>query len=718
VTEMGKGQSTVPAGTVALIERAVPALEAGEYAITVEQTLGNRNTRPDRRDAIDVPSAPDTKRFAVRGPRVALDPGDCVTLFPPANSEGLYHNTLPHVVLARPTLPWMRSPGDAYHGTPWLAVLLFGDDEPVTARRGTLGELGLPVEYGEHADDPCDLIETDGPLFSAIAPSLLDLPWLAHVRRVCADIKPGLPQHGDTDFAVVVGNRLPAPNSRSTAYLVSLEGHADHIQPHPAPATVRLASLASWRFTSVDDGPTFQDRVKALKPCALQMPYSGSATTDAEQDVADAFAMGYVAVDHQTRQGDKTVSWYRGPLVPSAPCPSTPVSDMSAADALVRYDRGTGMMDVSYAAAWQLGRLLAVQNRAFSIALYNWKRTVAQKTARVVEFRRIASTLGTVLPLDEGKLRKEGAASVPRAAAAFLAKTLGPALRANPLVIDARTAAAPPGHQRLRAFRELASVVNNRAALAAIHEDTTVDSVVEEWLSHLRALEGVPFNYLVPDERALPVESLRFFYVDPVWIDSLVHGAYSIGRATSADVNHDATLASKVHAGAQGDVSGFLLRSSVVSGWPGLEVTAYGSDNLPISTVIRQERISATVLLFIVAGAIHHVDISEPSEGLHFGVDLTSPDQLLRYITVPADAPENTQRGDQVARATKTAGPVPYRSSSTRVIDVSTLATKVQDALQDIHANNDPVDGSRRPFTAAELAVQMVEGVQAVRFTL
>ena len=43
-------------------------------------------------------------------------------------------------------------------------------------------------------------------------------------------------------------------------------------------------------------------------------------------------------------------------------------------------------------------------------------------------------------------------------------------------------------------------------------------------------LYGVPFHYLVPDERMLPPESIRFFYLDPGWIATLIQGATSVGR--------------------------------------------------------------------------------------------------------------------------------------------------------------------------------------------
>ena len=50
----------------------------------------------------------------------------------------------------------------------------------------------------------------------------------------------------------------------------------------------------------------------------------------------------------------------------------------------------------------------------------------------------------------------------------------------------------------------------------------------------LRLLHGVPFSYLVPDAELLPVESIRFFYLDRAWTDALVQGALSVVTPSAA----------------------------------------------------------------------------------------------------------------------------------------------------------------------------------------
>ncbi|MEY2464504.1 MAG: hypothetical protein QOH64_2642, partial [Acidimicrobiaceae bacterium] len=61
---------------------------------------------------------------------------------------------------------------------------------------------------------------------------------------------------------------------------------------------------------------------------------------------------------------------------------------------------------------------------------------------------------------------------------------------------------------------------------------------LESFLAHLRVLVGVPFEYLVPDERLLPVESIRFFYLDRSWTDRLVDGVMAVGKLGTREQAH------------------------------------------------------------------------------------------------------------------------------------------------------------------------------------
>ena len=55
------------------------------------------------------------------------------------------------------------------------------------------------------------------------------------------------------------------------------------------------------------------------------------------------------------------------------------------------------------------------------------------------------------------------------------------------------------------------------------------------WLARRRVLEGIPFQYLVPTEDALPPETIRFFHIDRNWLDALIDGCLSVALTTSRE---------------------------------------------------------------------------------------------------------------------------------------------------------------------------------------
>ncbi len=173
---------------------------------------------------------------------------------------------------------------------------------------------------------------------------------------------------------------------------------------------------------------------------------------------------------------------------------------------------------------------------------------------------------------------------------------------------------------------------------------------IATWLGRLCLLQTVPFRFIVPDARMLPIESIRFFYIDQNWIDSMVDGAVSIGKATSRDdAQHQALRTTIRDASAAamrrvrsknaavtaadseppGILTGLLIRSELVAGWPGLEVHPYAQydGNQPAEPlqILRMDRIAPSVLLCIFDGIAACTDISEPREALHFAATKLDP---------------------------------------------------------------------------------------------
>jgi hypothetical protein len=429
-------------GKLTVAQHHLPALEAGEYELTVTQDI---HALP--RSSLGKPAQETFEnkvRFAVRGERFKIDPGDLHSVFPPEEAEGEFVNCLPHIVFSRRTLPWERSPLNNPMHDPtspediptWLALLLFDEDDiqpsfDLKAKAATVQEFfkgaslgsgmsyfdGLPVDcldYGETVTDSCMAIDIPLALFRAIAPSVEDLKMLAHSRTVSIhnqelDLSGG--GNGlspEDDFSVVFGNRLPRAGLRCTVHLVSLEGLEEYLPggsqstaPIPDGKFIRLVSLKSWSFTAVDrEGSSLfvellknlnaDSRVNTLR---LDTMSSSAEDPDAAGTVQTALDMGYVALDHGLRGGGNTVSWYRGPLLPYAKEGTVLTGPITSPDAATRYDPSTGILDISYAAAWQLGRLVALQDKTFSTALYLWKRENEKMLAARIEQKVVADLL-------------------------------------------------------------------------------------------------------------------------------------------------------------------------------------------------------------------------------------------------------------------------------------------------------------------------------------
>jgi hypothetical protein len=567
--------------------------------------------------------------------------------------------------------------------------------------------------------DPCQVIDVPAALFSAVAPSLHDLLWLAHARRLEVPPHDGAGPDVVTDYATVIASRLPAPGRTSTIHLVSLEQLSGLLpsddggaNPSLTAGYVRLVTFSSWRVTATGGRFSFKELLEDLNhehsdDPLMRLP-AGAATGEAGDAIAkDAIDRGFTALAHTTRDGDATVSWYRGPFAPYAVPLTLTAADgdgpaalpARTADGVTAYVPATGMFDVSYGAAWQAGRLLGLADRAFATRIDAFKRDRRRTVARLVA---------------GGFTRADLVESVTRVLR-DATPTPGPARRR-------------PAFDRAAHAAALRAVLTDAERLGELAADPPqLPDDVAAFLGRLLLLEGVPFDLLVPDDQLLPPESIRFFTVDPNWQAALLDGAFAIGRETSADAETDRALLavpggvldqSRRAAGIASPVlTGFLMRSAAVQGWwPGIRVDPFDANRKRL-LVVRLDVLTPALMFCLVDGVMARVDVHEPPEGLHFGLD--GPDHKddktvfhrnLRYlgasgVHVPGDFVPNT-RLDVQTGATDTT----YIRSN-RVVKAARLAAGIKQAL--VKAK---VIADCDSFTSAEFALEMVEGVDRVSF--
>lgn len=261
--------------------------------------------------------------------------------------------------------------------------------------------------------------------------------------------------------------------------------------------------------------------------------------------------------------------------------------------------------------------------------------------------------------------------------------------------------------------------------VASDDDDGAMPADLRSWLVRLRLLDGVPFAYLVSDTELLPKESIRFFYLDRRWTDALVAGALSVGTVNS----DDRTLLGAAYpavraeldreernvrrapteprtAGSPGPISGFVLRSEAVSGWPGLHVNAFSvgltredaarfpADDNRRMRLLRVERLAPAVLLCLFDGIPRTVHIEEPRQGVQFGFDATQQGSSV----VAKFQPRNRTTFNDLPGAPVT---VPFRSGGAPgVVDIQQLE-------RDLKLRS-PQTGADDGLDSAEYALQLI----------
>lgn len=822
---------TVKAGEIQFVEACHPPLVAGDYRVAMRQTL-----RDSEKSPVPFNSDPyeSRLRFTVDAPRFSLKPADIHSVYPPANEEGAFDNALPHVVFTRRTLPWERTldgrppePGRAF--PPWMALLLLQENELVecgadgspTGRR--YAPTALPVLASDARADsllfpqdprvvaPCwhdrwepalrdrcakaSCLALDIPLslFKAIAPSLDDLVYLGHVRQVDNGDKEVLGINDKGWFSLAIGNRRPQAGKRHQVFLVSLEGHQGLLPKEPDqardldPATrIRLAVLGSWGF-ACGESNDFKARMQGLSldrneatinrsDAWLGLPYEDffdDERTAALDVVNGAYARGYTAFGHAMRHGERLVSWYRGPLVPlNYDKPKLIQELVSCADELLRYDPDTGMLDVTYAAAWQLGRLLALQNQGFALALDRVRRRMRERAERLLHERQMRERhpwLGM----------KEGA-RIEDSLMDHLANGAGDAL------IHAVSADEDGwGQQRASdAKPESGGALAGTASKGSQADLGDGPTEVAGWLGRLVLLYGVPFHYLVPQEGMLPPESLRFFFLDPIWIQCLLQGACSIGNTSYGDTQVDRVMnelvvptqpADKVKVQVTGSaaagvrdrlrkeregieppnadrdlhwpLTGFLLRSQVVTGWKGLEIRAYrgpaaarpGCDREPPSDEewkalvaagtavpvdpLRIEQLAGDVMLGLFNGIVERLVIRQPQEGLHFGLKVDPAGGCRKTLrdmgfADPQRAGKPLEPEIELDLLQKKLMRPQSADGPAGVVEVAALAKAMKEDLAGRDQLAMDKEGKEHKFTSAEFAIQMIEAAGEFAYCL
>ncbi|KAF3288814.1 hypothetical protein TWF970_005868 [Orbilia oligospora] len=698
------------------------------------------------RDAVDV-----EQQFTVIAPHFKLIEERVDSVFPPPGHSAL-PKTLPHIVLKDYHFPWARNVAgcarqkdDDSNRIPWVALITFTADELQVSDMGVFGEipgaklnenLAVEAQVGLSYDKLTEAAKTKNmtnltakpdqrerelqtsliclkkPLFTKLfgdpkegKGNITQFKYMNHVREVSTEGQMAAMYGPSGLYSIIVSNRTGLFDTEKPtpliAHLVSLE-NIDGTPISSLKDNIILTSLYSWTYTSLPPGSfdvrtalqNLGDNLTVLYP---GIPPPNQARPTREPTIDDIIKKrqedGYTLVRHRTKTGEETAAMYRGPLVPTIVPPKSKTGmtvQSNFGTDLQILDADLGLMDISYAAAWQLGKTLAMGDPAFTAALSRVRRHMhieSLKTSQINVHKQLGEyvsrdeVLKSIPDLVHGldglnstlHANNTTIVSTNRWQAKSIDETVDITLmsphifsqiyeNAVPVAMDIACSTAGPGVKY-----NYHNVPSN-----------TDYAMVQSWIHDKLHMASIPAHYFIPDKSYLPDETLRFFYIDENWTDALIDGALSLANQFTFKPEEDfCRLALKEAIGdylrkedpnfgysPQMPKFGFLMRTNVLVQFPELTVVARfdktkaaeDKDEKPKAPILVQRKLAPDIMLCLFDYAppqLWALKFTLPAQQQCYTVGSTFDKDMLKLDIKRIFAPKDPNRDLSGPRAAK-----------------------------------------------------------------
>lgn len=321
-----------------------------------------------------------TKDFYVAANAETISPEEIFSIYPAAEQRGDFTGTLPFLVLKNPGYPWIRRWTDDIDGlqVPWLALIVVSQNEEpaeMDVKHSELVKLkedGVFFPYKENAvtlcrpDDSIHILTIPKAVYDALMPAKEDLPWLAHAKFVNLSAAEDEVAQQDGWFSTIIANRfVPFDQEmplKSTVHLVTPDGYLNGSIPSDC-ERVRFISIYHWNL--------YSEKTEEKSFVSLAEGLGSNSGAVRERALKP----------HFLRTGEKTYSIYHSPLLPfpSARYDNINGEERYTADGRLIYQSENGIFDISYAAAFNLGRMITLSRRLEAEKIAAWRKDTAMQ---------------------------------------------------------------------------------------------------------------------------------------------------------------------------------------------------------------------------------------------------------------------------------------------------------------------------------------------------
>ncbi|EER25094.1 hypothetical protein D8B26_007694 [Coccidioides posadasii str. Silveira] len=524
--------------------------------------------------------------------------------------------------------------------------------------------------------------------------------FLAHLRHIHLDGTPSAATTDDEDhaYSVVVCHRTgPLSIKQPTtvvAHLVNIEGVEAMNFPVKNQKYVCMSSLYAWEFTclppdslNVADAFTYLgETLTALTP-KLSKEDLSQLSGPVGNRVAKRLNDGFSLARYRIQTGEVTAAFFRGPFAPSTvdfPKETPWPLSSTTGTKLQILDQELNIMDITYSAAWNLGKTLALANQDFAAALSRVRKQIfdiALNEARLHAIKSRAASLGVPSAY---KTREE------------VVKTIASTIEIVASLPKKKVLQSKSDGMAMRWFRqelprldltykgqEIDPIIDDYLEKAAYKVASSTDGedipyneyntpfstdwmIVLRWVLDRYYLVDVPPHYLITDPSHVPQESLRFFTIDHNWVSAMVDGGLSLANHVDrSDDRLRSAIKAAINRYLETEIPilkyrppipsyGFYVRSALVTKFPDLVVDI---DPPPshewAPVVLRHEMVGPDTMLCLMREApvepeFHSLFLREPPHQQYFAAAKTLTAEYIdmdykRVYTDPnADDPNRT----------------------------------------------------------------------------